>query len=132
MPRGPEPENSGRVRRLIYKNPKLPDRGTLAQLPMPGIIHAAFAGNVTGRMRIVCATTEKRLYFQNGFLVFAESSLPEETLGAFLVERRRITLDQHVQAQREMTMTGRQYGEVLLRLNYLGPHELFSELELPG
>ena len=122
------PENDT-SRPLLYRNPKLPERGTLSQLPMPGLIHAAFFANATGRMRVISGTTEKRIYFQNGFPVYAESSLPEETLGAYLMAQNRLTLEQHIQAQREMTMSGRQYGEVLLRLGYLGPHELFQLLE---
>ncbi|MCK9461954.1 MAG: response regulator [Proteobacteria bacterium] len=103
--------------------------GTLEEIPLPKILHGLFATNRTGRLRIVSGTTEKRIYFSSGLPVYAESSLPEETLGAYLIANRVITEAQGAEAYREMTENGRRFGEALLKLDLIGPHELFSAIE---
>lgn len=115
--------------RLVNEARTIPEYGTLEEFPLPHIIHGIFMASQTGRVRIVVGTTEKRIYFQNGFPVFAESSIPEETLGAHLVEKGTITEAQHAEVRSEMNSAGRRFGEVLLRKGMLGPHELFTELE---
>jgi CheY-like chemotaxis protein/curved DNA-binding protein CbpA len=118
-----------RIERKVNVTVAIPHLGTLEEYPLPQIVHGLFAASRTGRMRIVVGTTEKRIYFQNGFPVFAESSIPEETLGAHLVIRGIITEQQHAEVRSEMNATGRHFGEVMLKRNLIGPHELFTELE---
>jgi len=103
--------------------------GKLEEMPLPKILHSLFASSRTGRLRIVSGTTEKRIYVLNGLPVYAESSLPEETLGAYLVANGKISEEQNLEARREMTGSGRRFGEALLKLNLIGPNELFAELE---
>jgi CheY-like chemotaxis protein/tetratricopeptide (TPR) repeat protein len=123
--RAPEPTAT----RLIHERRPLAESGALELMPLPEVIHAVFAENRTGRLRISSGTTEKRIYFQNGLPVFAESSLPEETLGAHLLARGRITPEQQARALDEMNRSGRLFGEALLMLNLIDPHELFTEIE---
>jgi CheY-like chemotaxis protein/curved DNA-binding protein CbpA len=115
--------------RIICRALEISAAGTLEETPLPKILHSLFASSRTGRLRIVSGTTEKRIYVSGGLPVYAESSLPEETLGAYLVANGKITEAQHEQARREMTERGRRFGEALLKLNLIGPHELFAEIE---
>jgi len=117
-------------RKLVCNTVALPSQGQLSSFPMPRLMHAVFLENRTGRLRLIQKTTEKRIFFQNGYPVYAESSLPEETFGAFLIARKKITREQHEAAITEMSFSGIQYGETLLRFGYLSPHEMVSELEL--
>ncbi len=103
--------------------------GKLDQIPVPEILHGIFIESRTGRLQICSGTTEKRVFFQNGLPVYAESSVPEETLGSHLVRRGRLNKEQHDHAVQEMTRSGRHFGEVLLKLELLGPHDLFTEIE---
>lgn len=125
---GPGEGKDGRSR-LSNQPREIPEYGTLEDFPLPHVIHGVFVSAKTGRMRIVVGTTEKRIYFQNGFPVFAESSIPEETLGAHLVAKGRITEEQHAEVRAQMNETGRRFGEVMLKKGLLGPHELYGELE---
>ncbi|MDD5307941.1 MAG: response regulator [Deltaproteobacteria bacterium] len=103
--------------------------GTLDSFPVPELLHSLYVESSTGSLLICSGTTEKRVYFQNGWPVYSESSIPEETLGAHLMRQGRLTKEQHQRALDEMTLSGRQFGEVLLKLGLLGPHDLFTELE---
>jgi CheY-like chemotaxis protein/curved DNA-binding protein CbpA len=126
----PLPTKRGEVVKIVCKQEHLPARGSLTSFPVPKIINAIFVDGLTGRLRIVEGSAEKRIYFQNGFPVYAESSSPGETLGAFLVKEKSITEEQHGKVQKIMYTEGRQYGEILLRLNIIGPNELFRALEM--
>ena len=108
---------------------KIPELGELEDYPFPLIVHELFAQSKTCKLRIVSGTTEKRIYFLNGLSVYFESSIPEETLGAHLVDKGRLTAKQHANALAEMHRTGRRFGEVVLKQQLMGPHELFEELE---
>jgi CheY-like chemotaxis protein/curved DNA-binding protein CbpA len=119
----------GKVERLVCKALQIAATGTLEETALPKVLHSLFASSRTGRLRIVSGTTEKRLYISGGLPVYAESSLPEETLGAYLVVNGKITEAQHAQARREMDEHGRRFGEALLKLSLIGPHELFAEME---
>jgi len=117
------------VEKLVCMTLQISATGTLEETPLPKILHGLFASSRTGRLRIVSGTTEKRIYVSGGLPVYAESSLPEETLGAYLVANGKITEAHHAQARREMDERGRRFGEALLKLNLIGPHELFAEIE---
>jgi CheY-like chemotaxis protein/tetratricopeptide (TPR) repeat protein len=118
-----------KTEKLVCRTPPIQAVGTLEATPLPKVLHGLFASSRTGRLRIVSGTTEKRIYVSSGLPVYAESSLPEETLGAHLVANGKITEEQNATARREMTESGRRFGEALLKLNLIGPHELFAEME---
>jgi CheY-like chemotaxis protein/curved DNA-binding protein CbpA len=115
--------------RLIAKPALLPEVGNLEEVSLPKVLHALFSSSRTGRLRVVSGTTEKRIYISSGLPVYAESSLPEETLGAHLVAKGKITVEQNALARREMDERGRHFGEALLKLGFIGPHDLFNEME---
>ncbi|MCP4680089.1 MAG: response regulator [Deltaproteobacteria bacterium] len=116
-------------KRLQMSRKPIVSPGRIEELPVPEILHAIFIESYTGRLQICSGATEKRIFFQNGLPVYAESSIPEETLGSHLARNGRLTQEQHAMALDEMTSSGRHFGEVLLKLELLGPHELFTELE---
>lgn len=115
--------------RLQYVRRELARSGSLEEFALPEILHSVFVGSHTGRLRLSAGTTEKRIFFQNGIPVYAESSLADETLGFHLLSSERITEEEHESAREEMTRSGRHFGEVILSLGFLGPHELFKEIE---
>jgi len=127
----PEAAERDRVddRRLEFERRDLPPSGALELTPLPEVMHAVFSEHRTGRLRVTSDAVEKRIYFQNGLPVYAESSLPEETLGAHLLARGRITPEDHARTRAAMTRDGRLFGETLLKLGLLDPHELFTEIE---
>jgi two-component system, OmpR family, response regulator len=104
-------------------------KGDLTEVSVPEILHSVFFESRTGQLRFYSGITEKFVFFSNGLPVYAESSIPEETLGSHLVQTGHLSPQQHEIALKEMTSSGRHFGEVLLKFNFLGPHELFVELE---
>ena len=115
--------------RLQFSRKSLSVKGKIEELPVPEILHSIFLESRTGRLQFIAGTAERLVFFQNGLPVYAESSVPEETLGAHLQKRGRITPKHHATAVEEMTRSGNFYGEVLLKLGLLTPHQLFTELE---
>jgi CheY-like chemotaxis protein/curved DNA-binding protein CbpA len=115
--------------RVVFVRRDLSPSGALELTPLPEVMHSVFSEHRTGRLRVTSGSIEKRIYFQNGLPVYAESSLPEETLGAHLMARGRITPEEHALTREEMTRSGRLFGETLLKLGLLDPHELFTEIE---
>jgi CheY-like chemotaxis protein/curved DNA-binding protein CbpA len=120
--RGPE-------RRLQHTRKPFVAIGQLNDLPVSEILHGIFVESLTGRLLINAGATERLVYVQNGLPIYAESSVPEETLGFHLMQRGRITDHQHHATVREMSASGKYYGESLLKLGFLSPHELFTEIE---
>ena len=86
-------------------------------------MRSAFEGAKKGAL--VCESPEaKRLvFFENGDLVGARSSLAEDRLGSVLVREGRIS-----EAERDKALsfvhTGRRLGEILVELNFLKPGEI--------
>ncbi|MBN2340795.1 MAG: response regulator [Deltaproteobacteria bacterium] len=126
---GPPTQDVAAIKKIVCKTEPLPSTGNLSQYPLPKILHSVFFEKATGRLRIVADATEKRVYFQNGFPIYAESSLPEETLGVYLVQTEKISKEQHEYLQKKMESSGQRYGELLLSEQFLNPHELFIALE---
>ncbi len=108
---------------------QLPARGAIEDVPLPHLLHAVFSEQRTCRLNLAADGLDRSIFFVGGIPVYAESSIPEETLGAHLVRRGIIGQEQNARAITEMTHTGRRFGEVLLKLGLLGPHDLFRELE---
>ncbi|MBN2804185.1 MAG: response regulator [Deltaproteobacteria bacterium] len=108
----------------------IPIKGTLDKYSIPEILHYIYQNKRTGRLRIVSGSNEKRIYFLNGNPVYSESSIPGETLGAFLIQNNIINADQHKTILQTMSANKIHYGEAMLSLNLLEPNELFKYLEL--
>ncbi|MCP4196075.1 MAG: response regulator [Proteobacteria bacterium] len=119
----------GAERRLQHARKPFVAIGEINDLPVTEILHGIFIGSLTGRLLINVGSTERLVYFQNGLPVYAESSVPEETLGFHLMQRGRISDSQHHATVKEMSESGKYYGESLLKLGYLTSHELFAEIE---
>lgn len=126
---GPPTHGVEKQKKIVCKTEMLPAKGDLLQYPLPKILHSVFYQHLTGKLRVLRNAVEKRVYFQNGFPIYSESSLAEETLGAYLVDSENITQQQHEIVKQEMENSGRRYGEILLAHGFLGPHELFVALE---
>jgi CheY-like chemotaxis protein/curved DNA-binding protein CbpA len=127
----PDPNPAAGIRSDVVRHLRLPlpSRGTLESTPLPHLLHAVFSEQRTGRLELSAGGLSRAIFFIGGMPVYAESSLPEETLGAHLVRQGVIDQVQNARAVTEMTYTGRRFGEVLLKLGLIGPHDLFRELE---
>jgi hypothetical protein len=97
----------------------------LGSFAVPDILLLLFMNHQTGILTFELPDASKTLYFLNGSLVFAQSSLPEDRLGESLVRMGKITEEQLAQASLHLTAE-RKLGKILVDAEVISPKELFN------
>ena len=77
----------------------------------------------TGTLHCQLGEVTKQVFWDEGEVVFARSSLPEDSLGWFLMTRGIITEEQYQESSSQVTAKER-HGKVLVRLGHLRPEQL--------
>lgn len=108
---------------------EIPQEGELAQLPVPRLLLALRRERYDGALRLTRDRVEKRILFQRGVPVFAESNLPSESLGVQLLDDGRIDREQHARVSGLVQEKGVKEGAALLELAALSPREIFEGLK---
>ncbi|GMR23852.1 MAG: hypothetical protein BMS9Abin37_2326 [Acidobacteriota bacterium] len=62
-------------------------------LDMPELLFAACATGKTGRLVLHAGDVEKNVFLSDGQVVFASSSSPDDRLGAYMLQRNELALD---------------------------------------
>ena len=88
--------------------------GTLAQTPLPLLMHALLVAEQSVVLELKLRNLEKRIAFENGVPVGCESNLLHETLGHSLVEKKKLAAEQHHQLLAESRSTGRPLQALLV------------------
>ena len=60
---------------------------------VPELLHAVSESGKTGRLMLEDDGVEKQIFVSHGQIVFAASSLPDDRLGAYLLQRDQLALD---------------------------------------
>lgn len=79
-----------------------------------------------GTLEVTSGSLVKKIYIQNGDIIFATSNSDEDSLGNILRREGRITEEQHENSLELVKKTGKQQGAALVELGYLAPRDLFS------
>ncbi len=108
---------------------EISQEGGLAQLPVPRLLLALRRERYDGVLRLTRDRVEKRVVFQRGVPVFAESNLPSESLGVQLLDDGRIDREQHARVSGLVQEKGIKEGAALLELEVLSPREIFDGLK---
>ncbi len=66
---------------------------------------------------------QKTLYFRNGELIFAQSSIKDDRLGETLLKEGKITKEQFEEASKEVA-PGRHFGSILVEKGFIKPSDL--------
>jgi tetratricopeptide (TPR) repeat protein len=103
--------------------------GTIAETPLPLLLQALFAEGRTVTLELRLRGLEKRITFEDGSPVACRSNLLHETLGKFLVEKRKLTEEQYQDALRASVETGQRMGELLVARKLLQPFELYKLMQ---
>lgn len=82
----------------------------------------------TGILTVKSGTMLKKIFIRNGDMIFAASNQEDDRLGYILFREGRITREQYDHSMKEMKNTKGKDGAVLVRLGYLKPHELVTEV----
>ena len=98
-------------------------QGSLAERDVPDLIQALHARRFTGVLTLTHMGVGRRIIVQNGRLVFASSSDPDDRLGELLLRQGRITLRQYVDAGNAIA-PGKRLGGILVEMGILTPKEL--------
>ena len=104
--------------------------GPISVLMSPRLLYQLAISRVAGKLKYSRASLSKEIFFQNGEPVHIASSLKDDLLGAFMIERSLIKPDDLARAVSSIRDHGGRLGDALVRLGMLKPHDLFRVLEL--
>ncbi|MBL8921437.1 MAG: DUF4388 domain-containing protein [Myxococcaceae bacterium] len=103
--------------------------GTLAETPLPLLLHALLVGERSATLELKLRNLEKRVFFEDGAPIGCQSNLLHETLGPSLVAKGKLTEAQHLAALAESSAAGRPLQSWLLEKQLLSPFDLFKHLQ---
>ena len=98
-------------------------QGSLAERDVPDLIQALHESRFTGVLTLTHAGMGRRVIVQEGRLVFATSSDPDDRMGELLLRQGRITLRQYEEAGKAVA-PGKRLGGILVEHGILTPKEL--------
>lgn len=102
-------------------------QGDLASMHLAEILLFLAMTKKTGVLIVKHRKVTKKIYYENGEIVFAASSLNDERLGDVLVQHGRITREQYRESAKRIEPTKRQ-GRVLVEMGVITPEELWKEV----
>jgi Domain of unknown function (DUF4388) len=98
-------------------------QGSLAEHDFPRLVQALHERGWTGVLGLTHAGITKNVVVQDGRMVFASSSSPDERLGELMLRRGRITLRQLADAGKAL-VPGKRLGTVLVEQGGISPKDL--------
>jgi hypothetical protein len=81
-----------------------------------------------GQLKITTSQFSKTLWLQNGAVIFAQSSLADDSFGSFLLRRGVIDEAQNEKSRRRMQKNKSRHGRALLEMGFITPELLWSEI----
>ncbi len=99
------------------------DRGSLVERDFPDLIHDLYESRWSGVLTLSHMGIAKTVLVQQGRLVFASSSSPDERLGELLLKQGRIGLQQFIDAGK-LIGPNRRLGAILVEQGLITPKEL--------
>jgi hypothetical protein len=98
-------------------------QGSLAERDFPSLVQSLHERRWTGSLTLTQAGVGKSVIVQEGRLVFASSSSPDDRLGELLLRRGRLTLKQYTDASLAIA-PGKRLGAILIEQGALAPKDL--------
>ncbi len=109
-------------------NHHLPISGSLSEIDVASILGQMHGQALDGQLKVTTVQFTKTLWLQNGCIVFAQSSLVEDSLGSFLLQRGVIDESQYEKSRRRMQKNKSRHGRALLEMGILTPEQLWDEV----
>ncbi len=100
--------------------------GSLGDRPPELLLLDGYDHAFTGKLTLDQENFSRRIYFQNGFPVSADSSAISESLGNSLVALKLIDRETQEKASALMVSEGVQFGQMLLKMEALTNDQLFQ------
>ena len=106
----------------------LPISGNLAELDMATILAQMNHQTLDGQLKISTTTFNKTIWLENGYIIFAQSSLIQDSLGNFLLRRKVIDASGFKKSSAYMKDKNIRRGRALLEMGLLNPEQLWTEV----
>jgi Domain of unknown function (DUF4388) len=103
-------------------------RGRLSDVGLPSVLSLLQESGRTGVLSLVNAGVRKSIYFLDGKLVFAGSSLSQDRLGEVLLRGGRISADEYLRLSQRIR-GGQRLGKALVEGGILSPKDLWWAIE---
>jgi hypothetical protein len=103
-------------------------RGEIATTPIPVLMYSLLQSRETGIVSFWSRDITKSIYMQEGRVVYAASTDPDERLGESLLQRGKITARDYIEASK-MIRPGRRLGAILVELKALEPEDLIPAVQ---
>src|SRR5512145_856575 len=103
--------------------------GAVTETPLPLLVQAIYAQERTVTLELTLRGLEKRIQFEDGSPVACRSNLLHETLGKTLVNKGKLTEEQHQKALGESVQTGQRMGELLVSQKLISPFDLYKVMQ---
>jgi hypothetical protein len=103
-------------------------RGRLADVSLPEMLTFLKVSTKTGVLSVVQTGVRKALYFLDGNVVFAASSLSQDRLGEVLLRGARISADEYLRLSQRIR-GGQRLGKALIESGVLAPKDLWWGIE---
>lgn len=97
----------------------------LAQTPLPEILFTIHRHRAPGMLECRRGDEIKKIFFDNGQVIFASSSNIADSLGDKLLREGKITQEQYDESVRRLKTTGKRQGTILAEMKVLEPKDLF-------
>jgi hypothetical protein len=109
-------------------NSHLPISGFLNELDFATILSLMRERAPDGQLKITASQFTKTVWLQEGAVVFAQSSLADDSFGNFLRQRGVIDEGQFEKSRRRMQKNKIRHGRALLEMGLITPEQLWSEI----
>ncbi len=103
--------------------------GSLAQTPLPLLLHALLAEERSATLELKLRNLEKRVHFDAGVPVGCDSNLLHESLGASLVSKQKLTAPQLHALLGDSAASGKALQALLVERQLVSGFELFKLLQ---
>jgi Flp pilus assembly protein TadD len=99
-------------------------QGSLSQEFLPDIICSLNESRETGILSLSRAKVNKRIYFGEGTMIFANSNFRADRLGEFLVRNGKLTKSHLALASKKVKVTGHRLGETFVDMGLMTESEM--------
>jgi len=103
-------------------------RGSLKVNTLPEILHSICMSEATGMLVLQLYNIKKKIYFEEGKILFAYSNLKRDSLGDVLLREGIITLEQYIETSKKV-VPGVRHGQVLLKEKIIDVNELVQAVQ---
>ncbi len=103
----------------------VPLKGRLKDNSLPKLLNYLSEIKGTGTLTLASGGLTKRLFLQDGGIIFASSTYEGDRLGELLLKAGKLNVAQFEAASKVVVATGKRMGGVMVELGFIKPKDLF-------